>query len=242
MENTIYLFENPEILAEQLSKIFYKTITNKSIFTVAFSGGKTPATFLKYLANPIFKEHFNVWNNIHVFQVDERMVPPDHSESNFKMIKELLVDKISIPYKNIHRIHGENHPDFEVKRYAEEIKQYVELENEDPVFDWIFLGLGEDGHTASIFPNRLDLINGKNICEITTHPITGQKRITITGKVIFNARRVSFIVTGIDKSKVVADILQHKPEADKYPASYFCSRDGITEWFLDKEAASKINS
>jgi len=241
MENKIYVYENPEILAEHLAKVFYKTIKNNKNYSIAFSGGKTPTIFFKFLTHKKFKRHFKKWNNIHIFQVDERMVPPNHPESNFKLIKELLLDKINIPEKNVHRIYGENKPEQEIIRYINEIKQYVDFENNNPIFDWIFLGLGLDGHTASIFPDRLDLINGNNVCDITTHPITKQKRITITGKVIFNARKVTFIVTGTEKSNVVADILQHKPEADKYPASYFCSRDGITEWFIDKDAACKIN-
>jgi len=241
MENKIFIYENAHILAEKLATIFYKTLKKHKIYTIAFSGGKTPAFFFNALTNPYYKKYHNIWKNIHIFQVDERMVPPNHPESNFKMIKELLLDKINIPQKNVHRIHGEHNPEIEVIRYSEEIKQFVTFENDNPIFDWIFLGIGEDGHTASIFQNRLDLIKGEKLCEITLHPNTSQIRITITGKVIFNAKRVTFIVTGPEKSDVVKNILQHKPEADKYPASYFCARNGVTEWFLDKEAASKIN-
>ena len=113
-------------------------------------------------------------------------------QSNFKLANDLLFSKISIPEENIHRIKGENNPEEEAHRYTHEIDRNLNYRGENPVFDLVILGLGEDGHTASIFPDQLELFEDEHICVATEHPITGQKRITLTGKVLNNANRVNF--------------------------------------------------
>ena len=110
-----------------------------------------------------------------------------------------------------------------------------------PKFDLIMLGLGEDGHTASIFPNRIELLESEKICAVAVHPESGQKRITLTGKVINNAETIIFIATGKNKSKVVGEILNQKGRYKSYPASFIYPRDGELYWLLDQDSAVKIH-
>jgi 6-phosphogluconolactonase len=112
------------------------------------------------------------------------------------------------------------------------------VENGLPVFDWIWLGLGEDGHTASIFPNQIDLWNAKELCVVATHPVTGQKRVSITGTVINAARRVTMLVTGKSKSPVVNSIVMKEGDYLDYPAFYINPNSGFLEWFMDQDATS----
>jgi len=134
---------------------------------------------------------------------------------------------------------GENEPWMEAERYSSEILENVPLRLGVPRFDIIYLGLGEDGHTASIFPGNLDLFDSSRICEVAVHPATGQKRITLTGTVINNAARVIFAVSGRNKAEIVAEILEN-PSSGNYPASVVKPLSGRLTWHLDLEAASLL--
>jgi 6-phosphogluconolactonase len=174
----------------------------------------------------------------HFWWVDERCVLPSNDESNYKWANELWLKPIGITASNIHRIVGEDIPGIEAIRYSEEMKNYIEMENEWPQFELILLGLGDDGHTASIFPNQMDLLTSDKWCEVASHPVSGQKRITLTGKVLNNARKVVFISTGESKAQMVRKIVvEVKPE---YPASHIQPITGELVWLLDKDSAQLI--
>ncbi|RMI03468.1 MAG: 6-phosphogluconolactonase, partial [Calditrichaeota bacterium] len=180
---------------------------------VALSGGTTPAILFRRLAQSPWQESIS-WRRVHFFWGDERCVPPEHPESNFGQADTLLLSHIPIPRENIHRIRGEAPAEPEAERYAEEIRRWVPVdETEVPRFDWIFLGVGEDGHIASLFPGSPVLEERKRLCAVATHPHTGQQRITVTFPVINNARRILFLVTGAKKSGVVREILKGEPTA-----------------------------
>ena len=210
----------------------------KKRFDIALSGGTTPKKLFKTLV----KKHHDAlpWERIHFWWGDERCVPPDSDDSNFKMTNESLFVKVPVPAKNIHRIKGENIPDEEAERYAEELKKQLKLREDVPVFDLVILGLGEDGHTASIFPGQLELFQTAKICTVTAHPQTGQKRITLTGKVLNNAKNVYFLVTGKNKASRISEIMNNEEAAQKHPASYVEPKHGALVWFLDEPAASEI--
>jgi 6-phosphogluconolactonase len=167
-------------------------------------------------------------------------VSPDDRESNFGMAKKALFSKIVIPSANIHRIHGEDDPHEEAARYSGEISEYTGKRDGLPVFDLVILGLGEDGHTASIFPYNIMLMKSEKVCEVAAHPLSGQKRITLTGSAINNAARVTFLVTGIKKSGIVEKILYKDATSLNFPASMIVPAYGDLIWFLDKEAASLL--
>jgi 6-phosphogluconolactonase len=240
MEKNVKIFTSPYELAmkvaEDMSDMINESASFDKIFTVAFSGGSTPELLFKILG-----KHFAdtvAWQYVHVFWGDERCVPPDDKESNFGMAMNTLLGRINIPANNIHRINGEEEPEMESFRYSEEVSVNTKNRNGLPVFDLILLGLGEDGHTASIFPRHTDLFESDKICEVAIHPDTRQKRITLTGRVINNAKTVVFLVTGRNKAVVVENMFKNKPAALNYPASFVVPSNGSLSWYMDKDAYS----
>lgn len=240
-----YCLHTVDELTEQLSREFFSFLAAENSreypITIAFSGGSTPrALFEKIAAIPLLPDEVNPWKPVHLFWVDERCVPPDHPDSNYGMAKKALLDVINLPGNQIHRIRGEREPDAEVHRYGREIMNILPKKGDAPVFDWIFLGLGEDGHTASIFPDRPDLFETHAVCAMASHPATGQLRITLTGKTILRAKRITFLVTGASKSVVIKKILHQAPEANRYPAAWVYEKRSDATWYLDAAAAKLL--
>lgn len=235
----VKIFPSTESAAENLAELFFKKsesyYSSKKKLYVAVSGGNTPQIFFNKLAEK-YKESIS-WNNICFFWVDERCVAPTDSNSNYGMTKQYLLDIIQIPAENIFRIQGENDPLKEAVRYSSVIKKNVPERNNLPSFDLTILGMGSDGHTASIFPNQLHLIKSGKICETAIHPQTFQKRITLTGTIINNSSQIVFFVTGENKSKILADILNSSGNSKLLPAAYIKPIDGKLSWYLDKDAA-----
>lgn len=241
MNCRIDVSKNINELSEKVAKLLQEGAANtKSYFTVALSGGSTPKAVFQFLA-----EHYKnkiEWNKIKFFWGDERCVPADHPDSNYLMTKENLFNKIDISSSNIFAVDGNNKPENEAVRYSNIIKENVEIVNGLPKFDILFLGLGEDGHTASIFPDQMNLLTSVSICEAAQHPSLCQKRITLTGKVINNAWQIVFLVTGNSKSVIVDTIINRKDGFEKFPASHIKANDGNLYWMLDDEAAYLINT
>jgi 6-phosphogluconolactonase len=240
MNASIKIFPTPLALAESLALELVNQINDTSAerlpFSIALSGGNTPKLLFSVLGDK-FSSSVN-WNNVHLFWVDERCVPPDDPESNFGMTKKALLSKTIIPEGNIHRIHGEDDPEKEAERYSDEIMSFTVKRNGLPFFNIMLLGLGEDGHTASIFPGNEKLFLTDKICTSAVHPITGQERITITGKVINNAANVIFIVTGKNKAGIVNNIAGQHDNKRQFPASFVKPSDGRVFWYLDEPAGS----
>jgi 6-phosphogluconolactonase len=234
-EASVEVFGNVESMAGRLAE-FLKEITESSGqgINLVLSGGNTPRLILNHLA----RQHTNLsWKKVQFYWGDERMVPPDHPESNYRMAKESLLSWIRPADEQIHRIRGEYDPETEAERYSTEIRNHLKTENGFPVFDLILLGLGDDGHTASIFPDQMYLLQDDEICRRAVHPDTGQIRISLTGPVINNARAIIFLVTGRKKSKIVSEILQGKDKARYYPAFHIKPGNGKMYWLLDHEAS-----
>ena len=189
------------------------------------------------LAKQPFNEDIN-WSKVHFWWCDERCVPPDDSESNFGMTNELLLKRISIPAENIHRMKGEVEPSKEAVRYAMDIEKLLcGGKNCMPEFDWVWLGLGSDGHTASLFPGKNLLFIYSNIVGVAKHPESGQKRISLTKAVLNNAKKITFHITGKNKAKILSDILLSHPISKNYPAAEIKPVSGTIDWVIDKEAA-----
>jgi len=225
--------------AVALTNILKAKIEKSGIAYIAISGGSTP----KLLFDIISTSHKEAvdWKRVHVFWVDERCVPPDNSESNYRMTEEHLLKNLPLNTKNIHRVRGEDDAEIEAVRYAAEILSVVPLRTGIPSFDVILLGMGDDGHTASIFPNAMHLIQSNKITSTASHPQSGQVRVTLTGPVINNAEHVMFLATGASKAPVLDIILHNKPEASLYPAAYIAPISGNLDWYVDSEAAKKYS-
>ena len=157
------------------------------VFNIAVSGGNTPALMFDLWANEYVKS--TPWDRMRIYWVDERCVPPDDSDSNYGMMRKLLLGLTPIPYENVFRIRGEAKPAKEAVRYSELVRQQVPLKRGWPEFDIVLLGAGDDGHTSSIFPDRR-LADSNSIYVVSAHPRNGQKRIAMTGYPIQNARYV----------------------------------------------------
>lgn len=232
----VHILPDAEQLVKSFTEFFEIQITETNgAFHVALSGGNTPKAWFDYLAH---QESTKIpWEKIHFYWGDERCVPPHHPESNYGMTKKHLFDHVPVPENNIHRICGECEPKEAAVAYGALLSATLPV-NSLPQFDLVILGLGEDGHTASIFPHEIDLWDSDDFCVVATHPVSGQHRISLSGKLINNARQVAFLVTGSGKADKVSAILHESPGFAKYPASLVKSK--ITHWFLDKDAASLL--
>lgn len=235
METIIRICKNAEDLADSfaLQLISWVNETAEDTFHLALSGGKTPSLLFSLMAEKYANEI--PWQKIHFWWGDERMVSPDEPASNFGVANKLLLSKIKLPQSQIHRIRGEADPTEELKRYGLEIKSLVPMINNWPVFNLIMLGLGDDGHTASIFPDQMQLLESRNITGIAFHPVTRQQRITLTGKVLNNAKRVAFLISGISKANIFNKIIRYSENASVYPASHIHPK-GELFWFGDEES------
>lgn len=240
MNRIVKIFPTPLELANAFAVDIAEMIRKSydQPFTIALSGGSTPGLLFKVLSEN-FKSSVD-WKRVHFFWGDERCVAPEDPESNYGMTRKELIDNILIPSVNVHRIKGEDNPDDEARRYSEEILTFTRSVDGIPFFNLVILGLGEDGHTASIFPGQNELLNSQKICEVAIHPVTHQKRITITGKVINNAAEVVFLVAGKKKSEIVQKLFNKTSVTNDYPASGIVPVHGETHWYIDSEAAKLL--
>lgn len=233
------IYPTKQEVAIQFSRYLAIVIAANKEVHIALSGGSTPKIVFDELAAN-FQSDID-WSGVHLYWGDERCVPPDDVESNYKMTIDYLVSKIDIPSKNVHRMRGENAPEYEAKRYAELLLKNLPKKNGIPYFDLVILGMGDDGHTASIFPNSIDLWYSEKLCEVAVHPDSGQQRITLTGKVINNAETVVFLVTGNTKAQKVDQIINKKEDYKMFPAALVAPTSGNLVWFLDAAASGLLN-
>ena len=231
--------DNPAV-AQAFADWLVNWLQGRSRTTIALSGGSTPKLLFQILADQYATQVD--WSGVHFFWGDERCVPPDHADSNYGMTKTLLLDHIDVPSANVHRIRGEAEPAAEAIRYGQEIQATVSAVDGRPAFDLIILGMGSDGHTASIFPHEMHLLDETTVCGVATHPTSGQHRITINGPVLNHAYQVAFLVTGEAKAEKVQIILKQQTGYKAFPASHIAPAGGITHWFLDKAAARQLSN
>ena len=225
-------FASAEETALALAKYIKRKINDSNTFHLAISGGSTPKMLFQALSD--IKIDIT-WNKLQLYWVDERCVAPDNSESNFRMTYENLICNVPIPEHNVHRMKGELPPIDGVSDYQKVIEglpKYAGL----PQFDLVILGMGDDGHTASIFPPSKNLITLKKDLAVGTNPYSGQERITLTGRTIKNAKEVIFHVTGDNKARVLNEILDEQGSYKEYPAYYF---KDVADWWVDEDAIKR---
>ena len=219
----IKTFENVEKLnhfaAEKFVEIAKDSIEKRGRFTVALSGGSTPKKLYALLATEPFRSQIE-WQKVQFFFGDERFVPKDSHESNFRMANEALFSKVEIPAENIHRFLTENGDAKTVAELMErEIRDVFKLkENEFPNFDLVFLGMGADGHTASLFPETAALKENQRIVTENYVPKFETFRLTFTFPTINNARNVIFLIAGADKTETLHEVLHGEFQPEKLPS------------------------
>lgn len=240
IKEEIEIFDNSEALYEGFSEFLIKLLDVYPLINLSLSGGNTPKGLFEYWSKN-HKEDID-WERIMFFWGDERCVPPKDEMSNFGMTKDFLFNNIDkIESKGWRRIHGENFPEEEAEWYSRILTTKVKQRKDVPTFEVMMLGLGDDGHTVSIFPDQMELWDSEKLCVVAEHPETKMKRITITGQVVNNSQYVVFLVTGKNKAEKVRDIIKSRSEfVDKYPAAKVDPKKGYLYWFLDKDAASLL--
>lgn len=224
--------------AEQFVGLARQAIAARGRFAVALSGGSTPKALYSLLATAEFSEQLD-WRQIHLFFGDERCVAPDHAESNYRMVAESLLTKIAIADENVHRMVGELAPDAAAAAYAAQLTGFFDLkENHLPRFDLIFLGLGEDGHTASLFPDSSALHETKALVAPTYVEKLKAHRLTLTLPTINNAGQISFLIAGQSKVGIVKSILTG--QNTEAPAARIKPSHGMLTWFVTEDAAGDL--
>ncbi|MFK7773154.1 MAG: 6-phosphogluconolactonase [Saprospiraceae bacterium] len=229
-----HIFKNNEAVAAAFADFLKKEIAKTEKINIALSGGSTPKVLFDILAKK-YADKID-WKKVHFYWGDERCVAPTDEESNYKMTNEKLLQHINIPPGNIHRVLGENDPTEEVDRYGKLIEWNLFLKDGLPIFDLIILGMGSDGHTASIFPHQIELLSAAETCAVAIHPESGQRRITLTGNVINAAKQIHFLVTGASKTSVIKEIFSKKGSYKTYPAAAIEK----AEWWMDEQAGAEI--
>lgn len=203
-------------------------------FNIAISGGSSPV-ILFHVWHELFLKEID-WQRLQFFWVDERCVDPRDSESNYGMTKKILFDHVPIPPNRIHRVFGEIDAGFERERYTKLVLSHVPTSHGIPVFDLVLLGIGDDGHTASIFPNKMSLLTSTQIYAVAVKPGSKQERITLTGAVITHAKHVVFFVTGESKAEILFDIFEGNKIAEGYPAYQIAKSCNDALFYLDSNA------
>ncbi|MDR3060167.1 MAG: 6-phosphogluconolactonase [Prevotella sp.] len=240
IKEEIEIYQDASALSEGFTAFLKKLMDVYPRVNIALSGGTTPKVIFDYWAENC-KDTMD-WSRLFFFWGDERCVPPENVMNNFGMTKDHLFDKVpNIPNNNIYRIHGENEPEEEAEWYSKILETRVMQRRNTPCFEIIMLGLGDDGHTVSIFPDQISLWDSKEFCVIGEHPESKMKRISLSGQVVNNAQYVVFLATGKNKAEKVRDVIKNRDQfLNKYPAAKVNPKKGYLYWFLDSDAASLL--
>ena len=219
-----------------------ETLETSHAYSIVLSGGSTPIRLYRLLAEDSRLRGQVPWERVHFFWGDERHVPPDHPDSNYQLAFEALLSKIPIPLSNIHRMHGEETDAAKAAEdYAREIRHFFSIANgEVPRFNCVLLGLGADGHTASLFPGSAALAEQKRLVAANWVEKLNSFRITLTVPTLNNADLILFLVSGSGKAEALKAVLEGSRAPDQYPARRILPRHGKQLWLLDTEAAKHL--
>jgi 6-phosphogluconolactonase len=236
----LLVYETPEELAEAAARDFAmrasEALEGQGRFAVALAGGSTPKATYEALARDYARELD--WGRVHIFFGDERTVPPDQEDSNYRMAHETLLSHV--PVGSVHRMRGELQPAEAAAAYEEELREFFGESDGFPSFDLILLGLGEDGHTASLFPetSALDVTDRW----VVANPVLKLEatRLTLTIPVINAARAVVFLVAGEGKAEALEEILEGDADPRGYPAKFIRPEGGDPTWMVDRAAAGSL--
>ena len=246
MANTklnVRVFEDLDLLSQAAAKLFIETsaqaILGRGRFLVALSGGNTPAELYKLLAQSPYKEQID-WPRVHVFWGDERCVPIEDSENSYRQAYDVLLSHVPIPAENIHRVKSDLEPAEAAKDYANILKRFASPALDWPRFDLVLLGMGEDGHTASLFPGSDVNISTPTLAVTAQYQNRPANRATLTPLVLNSARRIIFLVSGESKAQTLANVLYGGYDPKQLPAQRIRPADGEVIWMVDQSAASKL--
>ncbi len=206
-------------------------------FAVALSGGTTPVALYRLLAEPPFCQAIE-WSGVHLFWGDERFVPPDHPDSNYRLAREAFISKVPIPAMNVHPMPTEGDPETAAAQYETTLRRFFALSRgEAPQFGLILLGLGPDGHTASLFPGSAALSEAERLVVAIYVQKLAAWRLTLTPPVLRAARRAIFLVSGADKAPTLQAVVEGPYNPQRLPAQMLGTDEGRVTWMVDEAAA-----
>ena len=229
--------------AETIVEHIRETLQTRNVYSIALSGGSTPRRLYALLAgDAVFRDQIP-WERVHFFWGDERHVPPDHPDSNYRMANATLLSKVSIPSTNIHRIRAEE-PDAHqaAANYEQEIRRFFKIDaGQVPRFNFVLLGMGADGHTASLFPGTAALEVTRQLVVANWLEKFQSYRITMTVPVFNNADRIVFLISGQEKADTLESVMAGRQESVSYPVQRIHPEHGQCIWLVDTSAASELN-
>ena len=226
-----------EACAHHVVSILEEVLSGQEFATMAVSGGSTPRLLFEWLAKSKFH-----WQNVHLFWVDERCVPPTDPASNYKLADDYLIHPAHIPKRHVHRVVGEIAPKTAAARYAAEIREFFGLDDgELPHFDVVHRGMGPDAHTASLFPGEPLIDDREGIAAAVFVPKFSQWRVTLLPGALLAAKHTVFLVAGADKAEAVRAVFKEEYDPKKYPAQIASHHGRGVTWFLDQPAAALMD-
>jgi 6-phosphogluconolactonase len=228
--------------AEEFTRAAERAASERGRARIAISGGSTPKTAFGLLADRSQPWRGRMpWDKLELFWVDERCVPPDDLESNYRMTREAMLDKVPLKPERVHRMEGELEPEAAASRYESVLRNSFRLEGaESPRFDLVALGMGPDGHTASLFPHTEAVHETARLATANHVPQKDTWRITLTWPVINNASSVFFLIGGADKAEVVHEVMLGAQDAERLPSQLIWPASGILTLILDQAAAALL--
>lgn len=234
--------------AEQCITVTQSAIAAQGFATIALAGGSTPRALYQLLATDTYAARVD-WANVHLFWGDERTVAPDHADSNYRMVREALLDHVPIPATNVHRLPGEQSPEQAANSYEQELRSFFHLHSASlveyngqlfPPFDLILLGMGDDGHTASLFPHTAALSERKRWVVANHVPQQDTWRLTLTYPLISAANHVTFFVAGAKKATTLQQVLRGPHQPELLPSQLIQPVNGELVWLVDDAAARAL--
>ncbi len=242
MKRDIRVFQSKDELVhaatEKIIDCVEEAVRKRGRCNIALAGGRTPRDVYALLATKPYKNRV-CWDNVSLFWGDERAVSPEDQESNYKMVRQSLLEHITIPGENVHRIRGETEPVQAASEYSELLMR--RFSGGLPCFDLVLLGIGDDGHTASLFPGTEVLDEYRQLVSAVFVPKFASWRVTLTLPVLNAAREIMFLVSGNTKSDIVRRVMSnHKPNR-KLPVTLVTPQSGTVSWMLDSGAASLLD-
>ncbi|MGZ3539799.1 MAG: 6-phosphogluconolactonase [Vulcanimicrobiaceae bacterium] len=236
------IYEDAATIATVLADLFVDeaqtAIADRGGFYVALAGGSTPRAAYALLAEEPRNSQTG-WKDVFIYFGDERCVPPDDEQSNYKMASDTFLSKVNIPESNVHRMHGEEDPETAAAEYARILREDL---GEALQFDLIMLGMGADGHTASLFPGTDPLADADALVRAPYVDRLGTRRLTITPRVINSARHVVIATEGLQKAPALAAVLEGPYDPVRYPIQVVSPSNGRLTWLVDADAAAELKT
>lgn len=238
----VQIFDDPERVAREAAGLFVRlsieAVSARGTFSVALSGGSTPRRIYELLASDDYRTQVS-WPSVHIFFGDERTVAPDHADSNYRMANDELLARVPVLSKNVHRMNGVGDAAANASEYESELRAFFG-DLAWPRLDLVMLGMGDDGHTASLFPGSAALEEQTSWVVANWVEKFQTWRITLTAPAINAARHVLFLVTGAGKAERLREVLKGARDPARLPSQLIRPREGTLEWFVDRAAAAKL--